>query len=483
MSGTLIASCGSSSGSSDETAGIGGTGIVAGRITGFGSIFVNDTRYTTPSGTRFVIDGVAGSQGDLKVGMVVRIEAETENGAFTGEAIEVVYENDLQGPIDNGSIAPAGASQKNFTVFGQTITIDDTDTRFEGTAFSTIDDTIVVEISGFRTSPSEIFATFVKKTSNKAIGSEVELRGLIDMYDMGPPETLEIDGIDIEVDPAATVDVEGGVLQNSLFVEVEGEIMSLAPLTVRALAIESEDADLGDDVDDVRLEGIVSGYVAGPPTTFLVDGQAVDASSAVTTPAGAVIADGVEVEVEGDIVGGVLFADEVEVEAAESGVRSFVATVDTGNSFFTADFPFTAGLSTTVVIRVNAQTVFEDEKTGGTINTVPFSLDDLVDGGFGSGTADYVIVKGEEINDEIIATLVKRVDFEDKLELEGVIDAYTAGAGGSITVLGIEYGLNGFTQYSPDPNFLPGDFVELADEDDPPNYAIDGIADEVEEDD
>ena len=122
ISSAVLASCGGGGGSTD-TAGIGGTGIVVGRVSGFGSIFINDTRYTTPAGTRFVIDGMAGSQDDLEVGMVVRIEAETENGNFTGKAIEVAYENELQGPIDTGSIASAGANRQTFTVFGQTITL------------------------------------------------------------------------------------------------------------------------------------------------------------------------------------------------------------------------------------------------------------------------------------------------------------------------------------------------------------------------
>ena len=135
-------------------------------------------------------------------------------------------------------------------------------------------------------------------------------------------------------------------------------------------------------------------------------------------------------------------------------------------------------MSTEVVVNVDAQTVFEDDKTGGAIVSSPFSLDDLVAGG---GT-DYVIVKGDEVGDQINATLVKRVDADadEKRELEGIVDAYTAGATGSITVLGIEYGLNGFTQYDPNPNILVGDFVEIEDRDDPPNFLIDGIADEVE---
>ena len=95
----LLSACGDSGGGSDTTAGIGGTGIAVGKITGFGSVYVNGDRFVTDNSV-FVVDGEVLDQSALAVGMVVRLEAETENGQYTGEAIQVVYDDEIQGPID-----------------------------------------------------------------------------------------------------------------------------------------------------------------------------------------------------------------------------------------------------------------------------------------------------------------------------------------------------------------------------------------------
>ena len=458
--------------------GVGGTGIVFGAITGFGSVFINGTRYDT-SGASFIVDGESLPESALKLGMVVKIEAETEDGEFTGNAFEVVYNNEVQGPVDSAPVDKPGTNgmQKTFVVLGESITIDDTATRFEGTSFADIDANDVVEVSGFRTTaPDTIFATYLKKISVPPAGSEAELRGTITGYTLVPSERFTLNGIVVEVG-AATVNVDGGSLQNGLYVEVEGTIQgSAAPFGVLAAAIESADEDFGDEVDDVRLEGIISEYV--DDSNFKIDGQLINAGGAEIEPMGAMLTDGLEVEIEGDIVGGTFIAGKVEVEEEESELRAFVAAVPpvTSPNSFTVEFPFTTGMSTTVTVNVDAQTAFEDE-TG----PPPFSLDDLV----GGGATDYVIVKGTEVGNEINATLVKRVtaDPDERRRLEGIVDdytAYTGGANGSITVLGIEYGLNGDTQYDPDPNILVGDVVEIEDRDDPPTYSIDGIADKVE---
>ncbi len=47
---TILNACGSGGGS-DTTAGIGGTGIAVGKITGFGSVYVNGDRFTTDNST------------------------------------------------------------------------------------------------------------------------------------------------------------------------------------------------------------------------------------------------------------------------------------------------------------------------------------------------------------------------------------------------------------------------------------------------
>jgi len=89
---------------------------------------------------------------------------------------------------------------------------------------------------------------------------------------------------------------------------------------------------------------------------------------------------------------------------------------------------------------------------------------------------DYVRIEGQEIlNNEVLATVIKRRSPENELKLEGEVDDYDLGI--SITILGIQYGLDANTSYDPSPAIFTGDFVEL--EDDDPNPP-DGIADEIE---
>ena len=186
---------------------------------------------------------------------------------------------------------------------------------------------------------------------------------------------------------------------------------------------------------------------------------------------------GLDIEVEGEIVGGTLIADEVEAEDEDSKLRSYVNTVDTLGGTFEVHFPVSVGPMTVTVI-VDGQTYFEDQ-TGAAVTPPSFSIDDLTPGGQGIG--DFVRIEGVEVaNNDILATVVKRTNPDDKLELEGMVDAYSPGM--SITVLGIQYGLDGGTTYEPNPpNIAFGDFVEIEDDDDPVPNQADGIADEVEE--
>ena len=454
--------------------GVGGTGIVFGAITGFGSVYVNEDRFITRN-SKFIVDGEELDQSALAVGMVVRLEVETEDGQFTGDATRVVYDDEVQGPIDSTlGITDNPDGSKTFYVFGQKITVDEIGTRFVDTTFAAIDVDEVVEIRGFRISESEVSATYVRKTGDLVLGvSEVELRGTIENYVAGPPESFEIDGITIDVDrsnPDLELEVPNGELENDLYVEVKGIIQS--PTTIEAREIELEDEDFGEEAEDVRIQGIISNYV--DDSNFTIDGQLIDATGAEFEPPGAALGNGIEVEVEGDISGGVLFADEIEIEEEESKLRSLLGIVEEASSRFEVQFPV-AAMPSTVVVNVDDQTVFEDE-TGLPLVTAPFSLDDLND------LTDYVIVEGTEVNDEIRAKLVKRIDPEDERRLEGIVDAYQPGI--SITILGVEYGLNGLTVYESNPAEIEvGDFVEIGEELDAPNYLIDGIADEVEESD
>jgi hypothetical protein len=466
----MLNACGSSGGGSDTTAGIGGTGIAVGKVTDFGSIFVNGNIFDINQ-AQFLVDGEekAGQAGqdDLSIGMVVLVKAETNNGVFTGKALEVFYDDEVEGPIavvPGITVSPDG-TQKTFDIFDQTITIDEIDTIFEGTSFNTISVNDIVEISGFRVSPTAINATYVEwKEVLNLPGSEVELRGTIQNHNLGPPDSFEINGIIINTDGMTQIDVPGG-LQNGLFVEVEGIIQTQAPTSILASEIELEDEDLDDDIDDVSLQGVISNYM--DDSDFEIDGQGIDASGAQISPASANLGNGLEVEVEGDIVGGTLIADELEVREGETELQTTVSPGSVGVTSFELFYPAIAG---TVVINVDAQTLFKDESA---VADPDFSITNLNDN-------DFVKVEGQEINGEVVASIVKRIDPDD-YKLEGVVDVF--GFTNWIEILGIRYNVDGDTEYEDntmtDVVFFGllqvGDLVEIKD-----GQAPLGFADEVE---
>ena len=176
---TLLVACDSGSSGSDTTAGIGGTGIVAGRLTDFGSVYVNGGIFDT-NRSQFIVDGNENAmESDLAIGMVVSIRVETENGNFTNQALEVFYDDEVEGPVAAMPVDVPGSNgtQKTFTVFGQTITIDETGTIFEATTFDTVAADDILEISGFRESPTQIRATYVEKRSSCAVSSAGTVQG------------------------------------------------------------------------------------------------------------------------------------------------------------------------------------------------------------------------------------------------------------------------------------------------------------------
>ena len=314
---SLLSACGGSGDSSDTTAGIGGTGIVSGQITGFGSIHVNGGKFETDT-SRFDVDGdTSADQSDLAVGMVVRLRVEVENGVFGNTALEVVYDDEIEGPLTN--VMNSGPTIKTGTIFGKTITFDQASTIFVDTSFNTIGQNgdllaeDVIEVSGFRTSETEIAATYVRFKEDLRPGiTEVELRGLIKTLAGTPPdETFVIDNIGITTNIATELEVPNGMLVDGLYVEVEGVIQT--PTSVLAEEVEQEDEDFDDDIAKISLEGVVSGFT-NINSDFFVGSQRVNASTAELIPGGLIIADDLKVEVEGQVTGGLLIADEVEEE-------------------------------------------------------------------------------------------------------------------------------------------------------------------------
>ena len=464
-SSVFLASCGGGGGSS-QSAGVGGTGIVAGKTTGFGSIYVNGSKFETDM-SQFIVDGdTSASQADLRLGMVVRLEVETLDGAYTGKALQVIYDDELEGPLTGVGVT-ADPSIKTGTVFGQTITFSEITTLYENTNFDTLgaeatgaDD--VVEISGFRTATG-INATYVRFEDDLNPGTtQIELKGSV----VSPTATTFMLGTVTVTYDLSDLPV-GGVLTQGQLVEVKGIYQAVN--SVDATDIEFEQEGFGDDVDDISLQGVVSDIASGI-SNFLLGSQRVDASRI----AGLTLMDGMNIEVEGEIVAGKLIADEVEIRDDDTKLRTFVNNVEPGNTVFYVNYLPLSGL---VTVRTNGQTLFKDE-TAAVLTNPPFSVDDLA-------PTDFVRVEGQEISGEVVASVVKRVDGTGRdLRLEGAVDSHLDDTW--ITILGIQYTIDptpvtgtSFEGFVDSAAFFlemdDGDFVKIDDD-----FSANGIADEVD---
>jgi len=456
----LLFSCGGSI----ETAGIGGTGITSGEVTGFGSIFVNGVEFNTDNSQFDVDDNTAATQSDLAIGMVVIIDGSTDASGLTGTANSVVYDDQIQGPVEvvPAVVTGSGGSQKSFTLFGQQVTIDQASTSFIGTSFDTLAMNDLVEVSGFFAPDSSIHATFVRKYGALPVpgATQVELEGTITAF---TTTTVTLGGvfnsIAINIYPTTTIINIPGGLAIGLFVEVKG--IYQGPASIDATKIEAEDDDFGDSVDQISLQGIVAQF--NGIDDFTIDNQPIDATGATISPAGAMIEEGANVEVEGSIVGGILIADEVELRQGSVEFKAVIDFVDTGTGEIRLSY-----FSGTITVSTDSQTRFEDD--GGP----DITLNDL-------NIGEFLVVKGIDNNGSVTATNVRRRAL-DETEIQGSVESNVSGI--SITILGITHTVDGSTIYeissaaTDEFTFFTGlsngDIVQIRD-----NQPPDGIADEV----
>ena len=123
-----IVACGPGGGG---LAGIGGSGYVSsGSVSGFGSVFVNGVEFETDSAT-FDVDGVPGTQDDLAIGMVVRVNGTIDDDGIHGTASSISFDEELQGPVTGPIVYDADGITGTFTVLGVKVIIDSGITTFD----------------------------------------------------------------------------------------------------------------------------------------------------------------------------------------------------------------------------------------------------------------------------------------------------------------------------------------------------------------
>ena len=437
-----IAAC--SSGGSD-VAGIGGSGVTpvgftsSGTITGFGSVVVNGVEFFTNSDTSYTVeDDSNSSESALKVGMVVFVDGSIDDNGTTGTATGIRYDDSLEGPVSSITAAPPATStnrSRELIILGTTVIVNETTTVIDNSSSFTFDTLAAgtnIEVSGFPDVNGAIVATYIEeKDPFVADQTIVEIKGIIE--DSDGSTQFNIGNLTVNVTSNTdTSDLLGG-LANGTFVEVKGTLSSPTSTSLTATKVEPEDNSLGNDRDEVEIEGIITRYV--DDSDFYIDGYPVDASNAAIKPSGLVLKENMRIEAEGSVVNGVLVAKEIESEDEEAEVSARASNVNLGNNSFELNFPST-GQSVTVI--VNSNTEYDDKEN----DSPTFGLNEILDN-------DYIEVEGVEIdNNGAVAVLASKVerDQPDDILLQGIV---TEGSGTSstITVLGIDYDVSGSTVF------------------------------------
>jgi len=127
-----LAACGGGSSSGGDSGGgnppprPATTSVTAvGSITGFGSVFVNGTKYEVEAGTVIAIEDNADVMGDdsvLRLGMKVTVQGSVTSGVSTASHIE--FDEDLKGPIDSVTPDSADPTIGTIEVMTKIVTID-----------------------------------------------------------------------------------------------------------------------------------------------------------------------------------------------------------------------------------------------------------------------------------------------------------------------------------------------------------------------
>jgi Domain of unknown function (DUF5666) len=283
--------------------GVGGTGAFAsGPISGFGSVIVNGVRFddSSPSLRIETEDGTALSRSSLGLGMF----AEVDSGPIGGTAAEptalasrIRISSQLVGPVEV-------KGTDTLTIVDQTVLV---------TATTVFDDRIVARLAAVNVGDVLEVYGFFDANAGRLVATRIEPKSPV-------PSKWKVRGVVANLGPTSFTIGAGSFtytgtpagLANGAYVSVEVETLAAGPWVVSSIGAGQQSLP---DLDRVEIKGSVTTFTSA--TSFSVNGQPVDASSATFEGTG--LALGVRVEVRGAVTSGVVRATRVEIEDASSG--------------------------------------------------------------------------------------------------------------------------------------------------------------------
>ena len=417
----LLTACGSDGAPSVSASGSGsgtgsGSASASGTITGFGSVIVNGKKFETTS-SAFTVDGQAGSQPDLKLGMTV-----TVSGSFNGNqrsASSVHQKDAVEGLVQ--SVAVDGLSLQ---VMGQTVLVDNTtiiDDNIPGrNILNLMVGTDHVEVNGYIMRNGIIQATFIER---KVIGVTPEVRGFVSNHASGSASfrignlLVNYGGADISDMP-----IPNGNNWDGVFVEVKGTNFASDSTTLIATKVELETNRLKQPIDELEVEEFVT--QVGTPNGRVIDftiGRTPVRTTENTEFRGGPVDDivvGAKMSAEGRFDGSTLIAKHVKFHESVRLEGDVVAIAS--NTITIVGLPG-------VTVDVNSQTDLR-----GT------SLSSLSPG-------DHVRVRGRVSGTtSVVATRVDLRSADTDLDLQGPVQSM---AGNTLVILGVSVDTSSFNDF------------------------------------
>lgn len=428
LAGALAACGGGGSGDSSTSGTSSGTSV--GPVSGFGSVYVNGTRFET-TGSVSSDDGLE-REDQLEKGMILKVEGDWDDSG-QGRADKVSYDDTLRGPISDMSWDEATRTG-SLTMLGQSISLDGK-TVFRGatpTALASNPQGYRVRVSAWRLEDGSFRASFV---GAKAIGldfedgNEVEIEGIVANLDTSA-QTFTINGFLVDYTSAVgDDDFSLDNLENGIVVEVEG---FLDGNTIMAEEIDDED-DLFDDDDDVEISGSIYDYDADS-RQFSVNGVRVQINGGTEFEdlRENSLADGLFVKVEGDFRNGILVAEEIEGRESDAELDGRIDSIDLTNETMVVSG---------VRVQLTSNTLIDDDDSDE--DDRRSRVQDIQSLQVG----DYLEIEGRQRSSDggfLEAISIEREDDDedDDFELEARVDSIGVD---SITIMNLEVLRNGYS--------------------------------------
>jgi len=278
-----------------------GTGFIAqGRLSAFGSIFVNGVEFFTDKAAITINGAPNRSESDLKLGMVLDVYGTIDGSGKTGSAQTVDYHANALGLVDSAPLVTAdGAS---FDVLGQTVYTDAYTIFANALGPQDLHVGDYVEVSGFP-SPSGVLASRVERKTSVAT---VQVQGTLANL---AGSTFMLGTLTVDDSIASFKNVPSSGLANGQTVVVNG------PAPQPGGGLQATSVEVLNTSVSGGTNGSVSGLIAAADSSsIVVNGQAfaITSSTQYVNGNGAGLAAGVLVKVDFTVIGGTAYASRIE---------------------------------------------------------------------------------------------------------------------------------------------------------------------------